>query len=305
MPAAGSRSLQVVMGFCLFCATWRLPAAWGQAQQSGSQGVVKIMELSDQSTSRPTTPAETALARIPIDYEAEKTIGAALAVEAFERFGGPYHNAALLHYVTLVGLGVATHTARNHIPYYFAILDDPSPNALSTPGGYVFVTIGLLQQLRSEAELAGVLGHEIAHIGQKHLLQMLQQSGVLQGLSQVTITTLEHDPELFTRVLHALAEVVFDHGLDPNLEYEADLLGAMYAARVGYQPIGLAHFLRRLAVPTDHRVRGWLKTHPDPGTRAARLQQSYGEVARGQELAQRFTEAMAFQERVLTEPCQP
>jgi predicted Zn-dependent protease len=228
----------------------------------------------------------------PIGYEEEKAIGGALAVEAFQRFGPPANNPMLVRYVNLVGTSVALHSNRPDIPYHFAVLNHNQPNAFATPGGYVFVTVGLLRLARSEAELAGVLGHEIAHVTQKHALQTLQRSQILQGLSELTLTALDKNPAMFDKVLNEMSSLLFDRGLDQNLEFEADRLGAEYAARVGYSPTGLQRVLARLARQQGYRQTGLFKTHPDPRLRAQRLHQAvqrqYGPNPGGQELSQRF-----------------
>ena len=229
----------------------------------------------------------------PIGYEEERAIGGALAVEAFQRFGKPYRDPQLLRYVTLVGMTVAMHSDRTDIPYHFAILNNSHPNAFALPGGYVFVTVGLLRQLRSEAELAGVLGHEVAHITEKHALKTLQRSQVLHGISQLTMTALDKDPALFDKVIDQLSATLFDRGLDHKLEFEADRLGMEYAYRVGYNPQSLSTSLRRLAQLRHVRHIGLFKTHPDPQQRADRLQrvmrQQYGPQPGGRTLASRFS----------------
>lgn len=228
----------------------------------------------------------------PIGYEEERAIGGALAVEAFQRFGKPYRDRQLLRYVSLVGITVAMHSDRTDIPYHFAIVNNAHPNAFALPGGYVFVTIGLLRQLRSEAELAGVLGHEIAHITEKHALQTLRRSQVLRGISHLTTTVLDKDPALFDKVINELSATIFERGIDHKLEFEADRLGMEYAYRVGYSPQSLSTSLRRLAQLRHMRRVGLFKTHPDPRQRADRLQrvmrQQYGPQAGGRTLASRF-----------------
>ena len=176
-----------------------------------------------------------------------------------------------------------------------ALLNNAQPNAFATPGGYVFLTIGLLRQLRSEAELAGVLGHEIAHITEKHALKTLQRSKILHGVSQLTVAALDKNPAMFDQIINELSATLFERGLDQKLEYAADRLGVEYAYRVGYNPQGLQSFLRRLAQNKRSRRTGLFKTHPDPRRRADLLQQTmlqqYGHQPGGQTLQQRFVKA--------------
>src|SRR5690606_17130438 len=102
----------------------------------------------------------------PIGVEEEITLGEAVALEAFSRFGGEYPNQDWTRYVNLVGQTVAEVSDRPTLPYHFAILNSQEQNAFAAPGGYIFITVGLLKSLKNEAELAGVLAHEVAHVTQ-------------------------------------------------------------------------------------------------------------------------------------------
>ena len=183
----------------------------------------------------------------PIGYEEEKAIGGSLAIEVFDKFGGMHTDAQLQKYVTLVGRAVADVSDRPDIDYHFAVLNTNQPNAFATPGGYVFVSVGLLRLLENEAQLAGVLGHEIAHITQKHALKTLQRGKVLSGLSGLTMAAMDKDSGLFDNVINEVSNVLFTRGLDKELEFEADKFGTDFAYRMGYQPAGLKEFLKVLS----------------------------------------------------------
>ena len=155
-------------------------------------------------------------------------------MEVFSRFGGAYDDPKLLRYINLVGQAVADVSNRPDIEYHFAILNTESPNAFATPGGYVFVSIGLLRMVENEAQLAGVLAHEVAHISQKHALQTLGRSRSLQGLSALTLTVMDKNPGLFDKLIDEVSNVLFTKGLDKNLEFEADRYGREFAYRMGY-----------------------------------------------------------------------
>ncbi len=207
----------------------------------------------------------------PIQYNEEKALGGAIATQVFSRFGGSYNNKSLLQYVNLVGNSVAMFSDRSNIPYHFAILNNPEPNAFAAPGGYVFITTGLLRKIKNEAELAGVLGHEIAHISQKHTLRTLQRSRSIQGISELSLSLMDKNPAMFRNIINDISTILFEHGLDQNLEYEADRVGTEFAYRVGYNPQGLKDFLKTL-----RRIRGkersiFFKTHPSPSHRINKL----------------------------------
>ncbi|MCH8311991.1 MAG: M48 family metalloprotease [Nitrospinae bacterium] len=242
-----------------------------QPAQKGGGGLIGLGEslgIFDKKTSRILQKSVGALQAFqPIGLEEEKAIGGSLALEVFHRFGGMYKNAALQNYVNLVGQSVAEVSDRPEIDYHFAVLNTDNPNAFATPGGYVFVSVGLLRMLQNEAQLAGVLGHEIAHITRKHALKTLQRSKVLSGLSGLTLAAMDADEGLFDQVINEVADVLFTRGLDRDLEFEADKLGMEYAYRMGYHPAGLKDFIKILGQASSRGSSIFLSTHPGPGAR--------------------------------------
>ena len=227
----------------------------------------------------------------PIGYREERAIGGSLALEVFSRFGGHYHDPRLENYITLVGNAVVSVSDRAEIPYHFAILNTEQPNAFAAPGGYVFVSIGLMRMLKNEAELAGVLGHEIAHITNRHALKTLERSKTLQGISNLTTSVMGENPAMFNKIIGEMTETLFTKGLDKEMEYDADLTGTEYAYRAGYYPAGLKDFLKMLGAKTSSRSSVFFSTHPSPGARNARLARvmnSYKEAALAPVLTRRY-----------------
>ena len=203
---------------------------------------------------------------LPIGEEEERSIGASLALQVVTRYGGIYERPELTRYVNLVGQGVALTCNRANLDYHFAILNHDSINAFATPAGYVFITKGLLQHLQNEAELATVLGHEIAHISEKHLLSILQREKQIAGITEAGLTYVNQNPALFKGLIDAVAKKLLDEGLDQGKELEADRLGMGFAARVGYEPTAYRTLLQRLrAIRGDDRA--FFKTHPNFSTR--------------------------------------
>jgi len=125
---------------------------------------------------------------LPIGYEEESSIGQAMALQVVARYGGVVDQPELVRYVNLVARAVANTSDRPDIPYRVAILEHDSINAFAAPAGYIFVTRGLLKQIRNEAELAAVLGHEIAHVSQKHILDVIQRSKRLAGVTEAGLS---------------------------------------------------------------------------------------------------------------------
>ncbi len=207
----------------------------------------------------------------PIGEEEEKTIGGSLAIQVFNRFGGLYDNPELQRYITLVGRSLADVSDRPELDYHFAVVNSENPNAFATPGGYVFVSVGLLRTLENEAQLAGVLGHEIAHITHRHALQTLERSKKVAGFGALTVSLLGQSPDVFDKVIEQAGEIIFTYGLDKNLEYEADKMGAEYSSRLGYNSGGLKNFLQNLEKSLEGKESVFLSTHPSPGDRLTQL----------------------------------
>jgi predicted Zn-dependent protease len=209
---------------------------------------------------------------LPIGHDEERSIGAAIALQVIARYGGVYDQPDLTRYVNLVGRAVALTCDRPDIPYHFAVLNHDSINAFAAPGGYVFVTRGLLKQIRNEAELAAVLGHEIAHISQKHILEVIQRSKSLAGITEAGLAYANKNPESFKGIIDAAVKKLLDEGLDQDKELEGDSLGDVFAARVGYDPTAYLALLNRLrAVKGDDRA--FFKTHPNFSTRIQAVQE--------------------------------
>jgi len=241
-------------------------------EQDGLIGFGESLGLFDQKTSKILKGSVTTLQSFqPIGIEEEKAIGGALAVEVFSRYGGMLKNRDLQKYVSLVGQAVAEVSDRADIEYHFAVLDTENSNAFATPGGYVFVSLGLLRMLENEAQLGGVLGHEIAHITQKHALNTLQRSKLLQGLSSVTMAAMDKDSDLFDKIINQVSETLFTKGLDKELEFEADQYGTEFAYRTGYFPGGLRDFIKKLGKSQSKDSSIFLSTHPGPRERYSKL----------------------------------
>ncbi len=220
----------------------------------------------------------------PIGVEEEIAIGQAVAVEAFNRFGGEYKQDALVRYVNLVGKTVAEVSDRPELAYRFAILNSEEQNAFAAPGGYIFVTIGLLKALKNEAELAGVLAHEVAHVTKKHMLNTIQRSAILANVSEFTLSAMNKNPELFSSVIQEVTEKLFVKGLDKDMEFEADVVGMEYAYRAGYNPRGLQDYLGTLQSQEGVVQSRFFSTHPSTNVRIAKNNDTLGRYQDGARL---------------------
>lgn len=143
----------------------------------------------------------------------------------------PYNNARLQAYVNSLGQQLASKSHRNKLNYTFTVLDDPSVNAFALPGGYVYVTTGLMAYLNSEGELAGVLGHEIGHVTARHGVQQAS-AGMAAG---ILVDLVSKKAGGNGKVLGQLGSAMLS-GYGRQHELQADRLGAEYLAGVGYSP---------------------------------------------------------------------
>lgn len=209
----------------------------------------------------------------------ERKIGAEAHRQVLAEFGGVYYDPALTNYVEEVGQKLVEQSEFTKFEYRFTILDSPEINAFALPGGYIYVTRGLLALLDSEAELAAVLGHELAHVKARHGAQRLSR----MKFEERFCSTFVCDFEL--PVLSDMAQVGLDlafGGFTQDQELESDDLGMRYMQRAGYDPRAMASFLRKLKAQTDleaeiagvtpnrQKAMGYSSTHPLTQDRIAR-----------------------------------
>lgn len=180
----------------------------------------------------------------------------------------------LQRYVNAVGMWVAQQSERPDLPWHFGVNDSDHINAFAAPGGYIIVTKGMMKQLRNESELAGVLGHEVAHVTQKHHLKALRKAALVNLLSAgAAAATAESRHADMVQKLSGPTKELYARGLDKADEFEADRMGVVLSARAGYDPYGLPAVLTTLASadPKDNFLTLLTKTHPLPQVRLDRL----------------------------------
>lgn len=203
-------------------------------------------------------------------------------------------NEAMQRYVNNVGRWLASQTERPDLPWQFGVLDAPQLNAFATPGGNVFITLGLLQRMRTEAELAGVLAHEIAHVLKKHHLNAIQKNAQAGLAANVLSMALNDRNSAVRDKIINFGKEMYARGLDKADELEADQLGVVIAARAGYDAYGLPTVLQMMQAmnPEDSGLTLMFKTHPPIGERLDSLEKiqpvldSYGNQP---QLPERFT----------------
>jgi predicted Zn-dependent protease len=195
----------------------------------------------------------------------------------------PLHkDMALQAYINRLGRWISLQSTRPNLPWTFMVLDDSGYNAFAAPGGYIFVTKGLIDSLKDESELAGVLAHEITHVLSKHHLQAMNKSARTGLLAKLAATQLAHsgNAALSSQLIN-LGRDLYSKGLDQGDELEADRNGVALATRAGFDPYGLVAVLSQLrtVAPDNAMFTLQMSTHP-----AAQVRLDHLELAMGQRL---------------------
>src|SRR5438128_2797835 len=188
---------------------------------------------------------------------------------------GLYPDSALQRWIQQFGARLAATSERPNLPWSFRVVDDPVVNAFALPGGFIYVTRGILAHLNSEAELAGVVGHEVGHVTARHSVSQLSKQQLAQiGLAVGTIAN--PDFERFAGLASAGLGVLFLK-YSRDAERQADDLGLRYMRRANYDPREMPHVFEMLTRVSQAqgggRVPEWLATHPDPENRRGRIEQ--------------------------------
>lgn len=220
------------------------------------------------------------------------------AAQQVEQSIGLVDDAALQQYVQELGIRLARDSERPNLPWQFRVVDDPTPNAFALPGGYIFLTRGLLGLMRTEAELVSVIGHEIGHVTARHSVTMISRAQIAQlglGLGSIFVPQIAQFADLAGGTLQLL---FLKYGRDA--ERQADDLGFRYALEKGYDVrdmVNVFEQLQRAGEAAGHSpLPSWLATHPYPEERIQRIQQQL--AALEQSLAQSRRGVDAFMARI-------
>ena len=196
---------------------------------------------------------------------------------------GLYRDPQLQAYVAKLGRELAAASERPDLPWHFAVVDDSSVNAFALPGGYVYVTRGLVDHMGSEAELAGVMGHEIGHVTARHQMEQLSK----QQLTQIGLTlgmVLAPQAARYGDLVNLAGGLMFLK-FSRDDERMADQLGLRYISRSGYPPEAMSSVFTLLSRVSRSeqggRLPDWLATHPNPEDRLRLIQASYSKLPPG------------------------
>ncbi len=197
----------------------------------------------------------------------------------------------LQKYVNNVGRWVASQSERPDLPWHFGVIESSDINAFAAPGGYIFLTRGLYRMLANEAELAGVLAHEVGHVIRQHHLKILQQLRLVD-LGGKFIAKQVGGNENVQKLIGSGAEVVA-RALDKSAEFEADRIAVVLSTRAGYEVFAFPEVLQQIGhfSKDDGNVALLFKTHPHPDDRLEKLGLAMGDRfdgVKGQSLEKRF-----------------
>ncbi len=219
------------------------------------------------------------------EYYIGRTIGA-MVLDKYPAFNNGTASGPANLYINTLGQALAKMSDRPETfgGYRFLIQDSDEINAFAAPGGFIFVTRGMIRCCKDEDALAAVLAHEIGHVQEKHGLQAIHQSRVTQA---VTTLGMEGAKYFGPRELSALTQTFEDSiadithtlivsGYSRSQEKEADLAAVTILKRVGYSPQGLPHMLEQMEKQLKPNAKDFAKTHPSPRDRIASLEKTLG-----------------------------
>jgi Zn-dependent protease with chaperone function len=226
---------------------------------------------------RITRGAETAkkVADLNISDKDERAIGEAVSAKLIDRFG-VYQDAAVTRYVALIGTVLAQASSRPNLDWTFIVLDSDGVNAYAAPGGIVHITRGALGLIKSEAELAGVLAHELTHVTAKHTVRAIQKSKAVSLSNEAAASRGGLAGSVVSQLSEASYDILFENKFDRDDENEADKVGAALANKAGYSPGGLTEFLDHLAARNKSvaQPNGLFASHPQLKDRVDRIGRS-------------------------------
>ena len=212
------------------------------------------------------------IADVRVTDAEEQQIGQQVSDKIVETFG-VYQDANVAKYVTLVGAVLAQTSTRPNLNWQFVVLDTEGVNAFAAPGGFIHITKGLLGLMKNEAELAGVLSHEIVHVTEKHTVSAIQKSGYVQvGTDEVGSAGMAQS--LVTKLAEAAYSNILNNKFSRDDEGESDEKGVLLANTVGYSPSGLTSALTKLSDRNKDakEPNGMFASHPMMKDRIAKIE---------------------------------
>jgi len=278
-------------------AAFVLAAATPAHAQLGALG--KIKKGADEASK-----AKKSYDEIHFSEAEERQLGENVSARLRMRFG-VVQDHELTKYVTLVGTVVAQQSTRPALNWTFIVLDTDGVNAYAAPGGFVHITRGLLGLIKNEAELAGVLGHEVTHVADKHTIRAIQKSKGMDIGTDYATSNASWTKEQLAKLGDKLFQHIFEGQWSQADENDADRGGVRDANKAGYAPNGIATALEKLdernAGQSSHN--GWFASHPDTKDRIAHVNKQIAEEKLTSKalVAARYKQHVAFDAKPLSE----
>ncbi len=221
-------------------------------------------------------------------------------------------NNDLQQYVNQVGYHLASHSSRPHLNWRFGIIHSNEINAFAAPGGFVFITSAFVLQLNSEAELAAVLAHEIAHVTEQHHLNRLQSDSLRGALTDVAFmsadayqsntgaSSQQRQYTQYAKALSGMAMDLYTKGLDRDDELAADAKALSLLAKAGYDVYAMAASLQRVdAIASDDYALAMLyQTHPKPQERLALITKQINQLENDNQVPEGVMLVTRYQQKV-------
>lgn len=270
----------------------RMSSITGVGLFTGCQSLHQVVEagaeiahaggyLSEDETDAITKSSQ-AIAHSYADFTPQQVhyIGRTIAALVIDRYP-LYEDFRANHYLNLVGRSLtdSNQCALTYSGYHLYILDSQEINALSTPGGFILLTRGLLGCCPDEEALAAVLAHEIAHVNLNHGLSAIRASRITDALSVIGSEAVnvygsaeaKQLSQAFSGTIHDIATTLIDNGYSRQTEYEADELAVTYLKGAGYQPAGIYPMLQQMETKLVPGRGDFASTHPTPKQRMETL----------------------------------
>lgn len=171
-----------------------------------------------------------------------------------------YKDKKLNRYINYLGAGIAAKMGRKELNYYWGVLKSNKINSFTCPGGYIFITLGAIKAAKSEAELVGILAHELAHVNRKHIVKALKDKGNESPLASFREGGSSSESAEKNEVLKRGMNILLTKGLRHKMEYEADIYAVKYMYGLGYHPKYYRNFLKRINNSKQFKIIS--KAHP-------------------------------------------
>jgi predicted Zn-dependent protease len=234
----------------------------------------------------------------------ERKLGEEVSAKLRHDFG-VYQDKDVTKYVSLVGALLAQASSRPSLDWEFIVLDTDGVNAFASPGGIVHITRGALGLVRNEAELAGVLGHEITHVTAKHTVRAIQKSRVVSLTAEEVGGSGGLTQSVLSKLAGAAYKNIISNAFDRDDEVEADSVGITLASKSGYAPAALADVLKRLEDrnKTQEQPNGMFASHPLIKDRIATIAKVVkdSKLAGSATVASRYAKHITFEAKPLAE----